>query len=307
MAKSGRAGTPTDLTAAQSVDTAIVAILTERQTELVATLRATLDRPAPDEVHALRVALRRLRAALALCGRWVGADVFKALRSDAHDLAAALGRARDWDVLVTETLPRHADELAGVANLSALIEEANAARNEGYRQMLARLDGPLPQKLLLGLALLLAQPPWRAGGAPAPKRLADKLKPRAARELSRAQRRQKRHGKRITELSDEERHRVRIDAKRLGYTIDFLGPVWPKRRKRHAYRAHVKSLQTALGALNDLRTTRRLLDQIAAETPSPAVHQAVGAVLGWSARDKREQLEALGELWRRFRSTKPFW
>jgi triphosphatase len=298
---------PVDLNARQSIDTAIVTILTGCQAELVTTLRAALDRPLPDQVHALRVALRKLRAALDIAARWARSDSFDGVKGDAHDLASALGEARDWDVLVTETLPRHAAELAGIADLVSLLGEATGARDASYRRMLVSLDGPLPQKLLLGLALLLSERRWRGSDGNLPPRLTGKTKAGAVRELERAHRRQMRHGKRILALSDEARHRLRIDTKRLGYTIDFLGPVWTKPRKRLTYRRDVKRLQDVLGALCDTETTHRLLDRIGSETVSPEVHKAIGAILGWSARDKRDQLASIDRLWRAFRSAKPFW
>jgi triphosphatase len=298
---------PAQLNSKLSIDAAITVILTSCQSELIVALRAVLDRPLADEVHALRTALRRLRAVLDVAARWARSDSFTEVKNDAHELALALGEARDWDVLVAETLPRHALSLAGIADLAPLLGEASAARERSYRQMLARLDGPLPQKLLLGLALLLSERRWRGSSGRVPPRLKGNVKAGSVKALERARRRQMRHGKRILALSDEARHRLRIDTKRLGYTIDFLGPVWTKPRKCLTYRRDVKRLQDGLGALCDTETTHRLLERIGSETVSPEVHKAIGAILGWSARDKRDQLASIDRLWRAFRSAKPFW
>jgi triphosphatase len=299
--------TPAPIASGLTADEAIVTLLSGLQAELVAALRAALDRPAPDEVHALRIALRRLRAGLAICRDWSETTCFDAVEADAHELADTLGAARNWDVLVTETLPRHATELAGIVDLAPLAEAAHAARDVQYRRMLDRLDGPQPQKLLLGLALLLSGHPWRKPDGSLPRRLADPAEKRATKALARGHRRQLRRGKRFASLSDRERHRLRIAAKRQTYAMDMLGPIWGKPGKQRAYRRSVKDLQAALGALNDIETTRGLLDALAADTPAPALHRAIGAVAGWSARDKREKVEALGPLWRAFRKARPFW
>src|SRR5690606_28606251 len=176
---------------------------------------------------------------------------------------------------------------------SSLAEAAHAARDAHYRRMLARLDGPLPQKLLLGLALLLSETPWRGRSGRLPKRLAGPVKMRAARALEQGRRRQLRRGKRFLHLSDPERHRLRVAAKRHGYAMDMLGAIWGKPRKQQAYRRNVKALQAALGALNDMEATRGLLDEIVEGGPAPGLERAIGAMLGWSAREKQEQLATL--------------
>ncbi|WP_084639764.1 CHAD domain-containing protein [Kaistia adipata] len=298
--------TPMPLATHPSTDAAILALLSASQTELVATVRATLDRPGPDEIHALRVTLRRLRTALDLCRDWSGSDCFGTAEADARELADTLGEARNWDVFVAETLPRHAETLAGLVDLSPLAEAAQSARDAQGRQMLARLDGPLPQKLLLGLALLVSDTPWRGPHGDLRKRLAGPVKPRAAKALARMQRRQLRRGKRLLQLSDRERHRLRISVKRHSYAMDMLAPLWSKPRKQTLYRGRVKALQQALGALNDIETTRALLERFSS-MPAPGLQRAIGAVLGAAAHEKREQLAALAPIWREVRSAKPFW
>lgn len=290
-----------------STDAAIVTLLAGCQSELVAAVRAALDRPAPDAIHALRVTLRRLRTALGLCRDWSGSDCFGTAEADARELASLLGGARNWDVLVTETLPRHAEALAGIVDLAPLVEAAQAARDTQYRRMLARLDGPLPPKLLLGLALLVSDTPWRGPRGELRKRLAGPVTPRAAKALAHLQRRQLRRGKRLLQLSDRERHRLRISVKRHTYAMDMLEPLWSKPKRQQAYRRNVKALQTALGTLNDIETTRGLLDTLAADLPAPALQRAIGAVLGGAAHEKREQLAALAPIWRHARSAKAYW
>lgn len=307
MLDQSKPGALAPITRDLSTDAAIATLLAACQAELVIALRAALDRPAADEIHALRIALRRLRTGLGLCRDWSGSDCFGTVDADAHELAIVLGRARNWDVLVTETLPRHTPDLAGFIDLAPLAEAALAARNTHYRELLARLDGPLPQKLLLGLALLLSEQPWHGPRGKLPKRLSSPVKDKAAKSLARGQRRQLRRGKGLRELSDRERHRLRIGAKRHGYAMDMLGGVWGKSGKQRAYRRSVRDLQATLGALNDIETTRVLLEEIGTEQMAPGLNRAIGAVLGCSAREKRERLAALGSVWRAYRSARPFW
>lgn len=290
-----------------SVDEAIVVILTSSQAELIAALRATLDRPMPETVHGLRVALHRLRAALAIAERWADTEALHEIQRDAKALSDALRETQDWDTLVATTLERHRKALAGIADVTPLIEGAATARHDGYRRVRALLDGPLPQKLLLGLALVLSQQRWRGDGNKLAKRLAIRVGERAKRDVARADKRLKANGKRIERLADEARHELGAGANSLGHTIDFLEPIWQGSKKIGRYRDRVQALQTSLGALGDAQSTQQLLNRIAEDDLSPAIQRAVGAIAGWSARDKVERLAALEAIWRDFRTAKRFW
>jgi triphosphatase len=295
------------LTPRMTVDEAIALILSQGQVDLVGSLRAALDRPMPETVHDLRVALRRLRAALALSARWADTEALDNLKRDAHALSDALGESRNWDILIEETLAPHIDRLAGIADVAVLTEAAASARHDSYRRVRALLDGPLPQKLLLGLALTLSQQLWRDKGDGISKRLAGSIRRRATREISRADRRLRNYRKQLHNLTDEVRHELRIDVKRLRYTIEWLEPIWPRSARIRRYQERIGALQSALGSLNDARTAQQLLNRIASDDPSPMTQRAIGAIAGWTARDKEHRLTALDTLWHEFRIAKRFW
>ncbi|MEW5882224.1 MAG: inorganic triphosphatase, partial [Pseudomonadota bacterium] len=74
-----------------------------RATEvLLANAHGALAHDDPEFVHQARVALRRMRCALRLLRRHV--EVSARLAADLRWIARALGSARDWDVLVAESL-----------------------------------------------------------------------------------------------------------------------------------------------------------------------------------------------------------
>ncbi|MCX5577415.1 CHAD domain-containing protein [Kaistia terrae] len=290
-----------------TVDDAITLVLSQSQVDLVGSLRAALDRPMPETVHELRVALRRLRAALALSTRWADTEALDDLKRDAHALSDSLGESRNWDILIEETLAPHIDRLAGIADVAALTEAAATARHDSYRRVRVLLDGPLPQKLLLGLALALSQQHWRGEAGVISKRLAGGIRRRATREISRADRQLRNHGKQLQNLTDEARHELRIEVKRLRYTIEWLEPIWPRSNRIRRYQKRINALQSVLGSLNDARAAQQLLNRIASDDPSPISQRAVGAIAGWTVRDKAFQLAALDKLWQEFRTAKRFW
>lgn len=307
MPKRKSPGGNAPLAVGMTADAAIAAILTMGQAELVATMRAALDRPRPDTVHALRMALQRLGAGLELCAGLAAEAPFETARRDARALSDGLGEARNWDIFISETLARRIEELAGTADIAALTEGAATARHESYRRTGDLLAGPLPQKLLLGLALLLSQTPWREADGRVPKRLAARIEARARREIARADRRLRENGKRLSRLSDEERREVDGAVRQFAHALACLAPLWPRSARLKRYRDRVLGLQAGLDELAVMSTTQRLLEHVAADDFSPVVQRAAGAMSGWAARDKLDRLAALDARWRDFRNAKRFW
>lgn len=72
----------------------------------------------------------------------------------------------------------------------------------------------------------------------------------------------KRRGRHLDDLDPEERHRVRIAAKKLRYGAEFFAPLFPGKKagKRHgAFGKALSDLQDHLGALNDIATGHELM------------------------------------------------
>ena len=92
-------------------------------------------------VHQLRVALRRLRSALRLFREALAPGEDAAFAEDLRWAAGALGRCRDWDVFVTETLPslargagrRRRPARRSCARARARQREARRAAREAHR------------------------------------------------------------------------------------------------------------------------------------------------------------------------------
>jgi len=294
------------LTSRLTVDEAIAILLAQRQTETVAALRAALDRPMPEAIQPLHAALQALSTTLALCARLSGAGAFDDLLRDVQTLMEAVDDARRWDALVGETLASHIDALAGVADVAALGDAAAAARLESHRRVRALLEGPLPQRLLLGLAFLVSQPRWRGDEGAISKRLAAKFRVRTRREIARLDKRLQDRGKAIRRLAEEAQQEMHGDVRHLAAVMDLVGPLWPRPPRFRRYGERLDALQSALDGLHEARMTQQGLNRIAEEEPSPAVQRAVGAIGGWSVRDRTERLSKLDKRWREYRVAKRF-
>jgi CHAD domain-containing protein len=196
-----------------------------------------------EAVHQGRVALRRLRAALALAeslsGRAIPASVGKPLKRAAQ----SLGTARDWDVLLETTLPDLVASLEA-AEIAGLVDRAQHARALAHRRAqqetrrksflhaIERLE-PLGARVTLPDGKTTD---WFAG---------------------RWRKLRKRGHKRIDHLSEKALHGVRIDLKKLRYMLDAVS-VHPSRR----FEADLQRLQKRTGRVNDLRVARELVAEL---------------------------------------------
>jgi triphosphatase len=228
----------------------------------------------PRHVHQMRVATRRMRAALRLFSDILPPQA-SSLDAELRWFASQLGPVRDLDVQI-ERVRVTATELglpeASVLPYCAWLEEQRqVARTALAEAFESRRFGALVQRLqrLDEWALEATNNP---NNAPlfedAPRRLR-----RAVRQLR----------KRADAVDDQapaaELHGVRIRAKRLRYTAEFFEPAYGKPARRLVDR--VVALQDLLGNLQDGVVSRERIHE--------AVQSAAGA---WPA----ETTLALGQL-----------
>ena len=216
-------------------------------------------RDEPDAVHQMRVATRRARSALQAFGGIIERDATRPLCAELKWLAAALGAARDGEVL----LARLTAELAAIP--PALVAGPVQARITGCftaglaqagQTALRALDGQRYLRLLDDLDALLADPPL----TPLAERKAGKVlgKPvrRAARRLQRAL-----AAVPAAEDRDAAIHEARKATKRARYAAEAAVPALGSTASRQAARA--KELQQLLGDHHDSVVARTVLLDLA--------------------------------------------
>ncbi len=123
----------------------------------------------------------------------------------------------------------------------------------------------------------------------------------AARVLGRRARRLAKAGAGLARAGADERHEVRIAAKKLRYAAEFFAALFPRKRAR-SYRDALAGLQQALGEWNDAAVAPR----IAAAIAGPAAPSAV-AIEAWSAARTGDVAARLDEAWAAFAGARPFW
>lgn len=235
----------------------------------------------PEYVHQMRVALRRLKTLFKTFPRWADAPWQRTIVPELDWLGALLGQARDLDVFVDATLASLAAADVEPDAWSTLRARAVARRDEARMQVREALCTRRYAALSLAWLKWLATQRYASG----PEAMIDKsLASYAAKRVRKHYARLvKKPG--LTELSPFERHRRRIAAKRLRYTLEFFESLASRKTRRNVSK-QLGRIQNVLGDGNDMTSALRFLEAL--DVPPYQHGYARGwceAVLRWSAAE----------------------
>ncbi len=249
-------------------------------------------------LHQLRVALRRLQTSVELAKSMgqMTPDWNQALRESMRTLNAA----RDWDVFVQDTLPTLLAKLQGSpenilsddAVLVALTDVAMLARQRAQ----AHLRKPAFTQLILdvGRSLLVTSSDVHQRNVKARTEEILERRWQTLRKLC--------HG--FTKLNSTERHKVRIAAKKMRYTMEAFAPLYGGQRSDQFINA-LATLQDQLGYENDLRIGKQLLRSFPKR--SLALNFELGRICGAMELESAQHAPLSGKLWKRLARSELFW
>lgn len=241
-------------------------------------------------LHQSRVALRRLRSAFSMFGPLASDGQRDGIRDGLRWISQALGEARDLDVFV--------DKLLDQGQITTDVRtKAVAERDRAFDKAIEALSSQRLRTLMLDLVEWLPLGPWHAADNPA-HALRDEPVEHFAREmLDRLRKKVRNRGRRLADLDDEDRHQVRIAAKKLRYGSEFFATLFDgggRAKLRKSFLAALEDLQTHLGELNDMVTARTLEKRFPGF--DPGVHDR--AALLAAAEKAHERLVDAGRFWR---------
>jgi CHAD domain-containing protein len=250
----------------------------------------TRDGADPEELHDMRVATRRLRAALRSFGDVLPPDA-EGFRAELQWLGGSLSVVRDLDVQLQQLQNWQkslsaADEPAMAQLLGIVAEERQQARepligalnSERYRALLVRAG-----------ALLEAEPPEAA---------AEPIATWAPRLVERLYRKLRKDGDKLDGHSPAAKlHALRIRGKRLRYLVEFVTPTYGEPAERFA--RCVVDLQDVLGNHQDAHVAVERLRQMLG-----ARHETISPELAFLMGELAERYEGIGaEMRREFGAT----
>ena len=225
---------------------------------------------APDAVHKMRVATRRLRSALSTFAPLFDKDVVRPLRGELRWLAAELGAARDAEVMrdrVRAELESEGAELSVHVGADAALTELDEAYRTAHDRVLAELDSDRYRAILTTLCALVDQPPLRK---PATARAGKALPPLVARDYDRVRRIVDRANALPAGAEREELlHDARKAAKQTRYAGESVAPVFGE--DAGVFAAAMEDVQEARGEHQDSVLTRERLHALALHASSTEV------------------------------------
>lgn len=225
----------------------------------------------PEGVHQMRVAVRRMRAAIKADGRHLPDGV--RLQTELRWLGSSLGAVRDLDVLLDHIHTQAADfddaDAAAVEQLIAgLVDDRQAAR----QRMLTVLGGRRYRALRVALAAAVTSPVVELSDedGPEPDALVDVVR-KPLRTLVR------KAGRLGEDPPDDDLHELRIHGKRLRYAAELAEPAKPK--KVGGLIRATKRLQEILGDHQDAVVAEEQVRRLLADL-GPAADTRIAFVAG---------------------------
>ncbi len=226
-------------------------------------------------LHDMRVAARRLRAAMSAFRPFLGPRVERS-REQLGWVAAALGEVRDLDVQLERMTEWRAAAVPGQEAALDAVEALLKARRQAARtRMLAVLNSRRYDILVERFASLLRR------GSPRNAVIGrEPILQIAPGLLEKRYRRLRRLGDAITPASPPEAyHSLRIEAKKVRYALEFVGPIYGKPATDFAGR--LTALQDLLGLHQDADVAVEMLREMAIVSGrrlGPGTILAMGAI-----------------------------
>lgn len=197
-----------------------------------------------EALHRMRIALTRLRTAIRFFAPAVEADAWKALQQQAAWLSRQSGVARDVDVALERQLRK------GAATLEA--RPWRKQRDRLYERLAKALHSARYRRFIDALSRRSRLANDGSFAADQGRASADKF---SARRLERWKDKLLTKGRKLDRLGARKLHRLRMQAKRFRYALEWSLPLLAQERRiLREQLAQAKRVQTALGRLNDAST-----------------------------------------------------
>ncbi len=218
--------------------------------------QGVLDDIDPEFLHDMRVAIRRTRSALSLIKGGLSKELSDFLKVELRYLGQLTGPVRDLDVyLLKEEQYRGLLPPPLREGLNSFFETLALRRSKEQKRLVSALHGPRFQKILNDWQQRLSSDTATDHGENGTTPVTDL----AGKIIHKLLRRILRDGKKIhTGSRDIELHKLRIQCKKLRYSLEFFASLYDPKLIKQFIR-QLKMLQNNLGNLNDLSVQQGML------------------------------------------------
>lgn len=260
----------------QSSAADVIAAWLRTQVGVIAAREQQVIDDAPDAVHKVRVATRRLRAGLKTFRRWLSQHETDPVRAELRWFAGLLGGPRDAEVLRDHLLEQlehlPADEVVGPVR-DRLTAELTHRHDWAHEGLLAGMGTARFDELNEALAALAAAPPVQPAAVSTPASALEKAIAQQERKLGRAWRD-------ALQTSGAERRHLQHEARKSAKGVRYAWEACQDALPRAAERAeHFKQVTETLGVVQDSVVARGELTRLAGLARAAAEPTATYAAL----------------------------
>jgi CHAD domain-containing protein len=279
-------------------------VLSVQFRRMVASEKGTRKGEDIEKLHDMRVAVRRMRTAARIFGRFLDANELGPFARELRALGRTLGPARDLDVVIDHA--RRFRETAPVRerhDMDTLLRDWRERRAKLRGRILEHLDAPAYGRFKRGFPVFLED---ASAGVLAVLTKRDRVRPSLLSHEGPVVLYERLAAVRAYEgwLTGEDvplrrYHRLRIEVKRLRYTLEFFsGIAGPE---AGPLVASLKAVQDHLGEMREAWMTADLLEReflpTGVDRSEPVSHPGIAAYMA-SRRDRREELrKTFPEVW----------
>jgi len=271
-----------------------------------------------EALHQMRVALRRLRAAISAFSNVVADSDWQSIKSELRWITGALGPARDLDVFVVEVLAPLRAQNPKEPGVIGICRDFERRRARAFKEATETVQCKRYRRLVLDTLEWIEVGPWTKDNDDLLRlRREQPVRVHAVDEFARRRRKLRRKGRTLKELTPLERHMLRIAGKKFRYAAEFFADVFPG--KTNAKRCKdtlsaLKDLQNALGGLNDVAVREKLASHLALskrfKSDTLATRErafAAGVIFASQEAHISQLLDAAEAAYTRFLRIKAFW
>jgi inorganic triphosphatase YgiF len=247
----------------------------------------------PEAVHQMRVGLRRLRAAMSMFAELLQDRQSGVIKDELRWLGKELGPARELEVLLSHVVTPLKKQQAQWEGIPSVRRELTKEREAAMARARDAVMSGRFRSLTLETAAWLEAGEWTRPQDDLVRDLGNTpVVTFAASQLSKRWRKVRKKGRGLANLDPASRHKVRIQAKKLRYAVEFFASLFSGRQasKRGKFLRAVEQLQDGLGDLNDIAVHRDRIAGVADRSTRARVRRAFAAGLLAGREDARAEV-----------------
>ncbi|MCY3780837.1 MAG: CHAD domain-containing protein [Chloroflexi bacterium] len=249
-----------------------------------------------ESVHRMRVAIRRMRSLLKLLPDFYRVGTVSKIEGGLREIARALGRIRDLDVLILDLENFSATQPPEQqAQILSVIDRLDQRRDNRRKRLNALFDSKGYARFLRQLSRF-GKTPGRGARRIKRRRAPHQLRHVLPLLLHQRMARVKAYDTVLPSSDINDLHELRVEFKQLRYAVEFFEPVLGSSAGR--FLRSVKAMQDFLGRIQDISVFMEAVSRLKRLTPEQAAALESYREARKAEQDRlRDQFE---EIWTRF-------